>query len=163
MHCNQDLSTFSMTVPCPSHKNICHKISNASSHANVRVTTIALCTFGQLSIKHVQLNQKPGSKCDTVNDIRYLCLTLASCRQNNKSSRHEKLRIILTLSGEAIVFIIFASIRNKGQLLNVRICSCKSKFFPLRVCPNLEEPHFVFFMRKSTSQSCVTFVKMVEN
>ena len=33
---------------------------------------------------------------------------------------------------------IFASLLNWGQLLMKRICSLRSKFFPLRADPNLE-------------------------
>ena len=41
-----------------------------------------------------------------------------------------------TLSGEATLpFSFFASFPNRGQLLKAKICSYRSKFFPLKVDP----------------------------
>ena len=39
---------------------------------------------------------------------------------------------------EKATFHIFASLFSRGQLLKVRICSFRSKFFPLRVDPASE-------------------------
>ena len=38
-----------------------------------------------------------------------------------------------TLSGEIIAIVIFVSLLNNGLLLKERICSHRSKFFPLSV------------------------------
>ena len=48
-----------------------------------------------------------------------------------------RLRYIRTLSGEATVIFIVASNINGGHLIKKRICSNRSKFFPLREDPFL--------------------------
>ena len=46
-----------------------------------------------------------------------------------------------TLSGEATLIFIFASYLIRGLLLKERICSPRSKFFPLRADPILKGLH----------------------
>ena len=46
-----------------------------------------------------------------------------------------------TFRGNNSVNFIFGSFLNEGHLLEGRICSPRSKFFPLRVDPNLDEFH----------------------
>ena len=67
-----------------------------------------------------------------------------------------------TFRGSNSVIFIFASLKllNRGVLLKKRICSCRSKFFPLRVDPFSE----VLFRsgKQRRTHSCCPWIKMAE-
>ena len=60
--------------------------------------------------------------------------------------------------GSNSVIFIFPFLLNRGQLLKERICSSRSKFFPLRVDLILEG----HIKQTETYESCSPFVKMAE-
>ena len=70
-----------------------------------------------------------------------------------------------TLSGETtLLFYIFASIFKRGQLIKERLCSLKSKFFPLLVDPifgafviqekQTKSKKKIFLLRKNGRNTC---------
>ena len=64
--------------------------------------------------------------------------------------------------GSNSAIFIFAFLLTRDQLLKERICSGRSKFFPLRVDPNLIRFSFSRKLNRKP-QSLFFFVKMVEN
>ena len=58
------------------------------------------------------------------------------------------------------VIFIFASLLNRGLLLKIRICSCRSKFFPLRV--DLFSEGFFRSGKQRGTHSCFPWIKMAE-
>ena len=60
--------------------------------------------------------------------------------------------------GNSSIFFIFASLLNGGQLLQERICSPRSKFFPSRV-----DPFWMCFSNQQSKQEVTKVVSLCKN
>ena len=59
--------------------------------------------------------------------------------------------------------LVYALLFNLGQLLKERICSKRSKFFPLRVEARLERLYSAFFILQGSKQEVMEVVSFCKN